>query len=80
MRPKMNTTKIFLKLTVLLGLILILAYMYRVQEHIPAIMIPAYQTMINFLELLLLLGIIVTVAFTVIDFYDIDDRFEIKRL
>ncbi|MGP6207693.1 hypothetical protein ACNF42_06685 [Cuniculiplasma sp. SKW3] len=75
----MNSTKMFLKLSVLLGLILIFAYLYNLEEHLPAIVMPAYEIMINFLEMLLLVAIIITIAFALIDLVDLD-RFQIKRL
>ena len=76
----MSSTKIFLKITVLFAMILTLAYIFRIEEHLPVMVRSAYQSLLYFMMIGLILGISVTVFFTVIDMADLDNRFGPKKI
>ncbi|WP_458329304.1 hypothetical protein [Caldiplasma sukawensis] len=76
----MSSTKIFLKLAVLSGLILIFSYIFRIEEHLPSIVRPEYNNLISLIGILTLFAIFITVIYTVIDLEDHDRRFGTKRI
>ena len=71
---------ITIKLAVFFALILILAYVFRIEEHLPAMLKPEYLTTIYFIIIGLVFSIFLTVIFILIDLSDIDNAFKSKRI
>ena len=76
----MGSLSITIKLAVFFALILILAYVFRIEEHLPAIVRPEYMTTIYFIIIGLVFCIFLTVIFILIDISDIDHVFKIKKI
>ncbi|WP_458328568.1 hypothetical protein [Caldiplasma sukawensis] len=76
----MSSTKIFLKLEVLSGLILMFSYIFWIDEHVPSIFRPEYNNLISLIAILTLFAIFITFIYAVIDLEDHNRKFGTKRI